>query len=104
MKYLFHDPRPEIIQDTNLWNRLLRLNPKHPDTKVAYELQTLLWTLRSSGTMLKFDGTGLKFVPIIGEGNYWESEAEFEDMKRRYLGPYAKEIAGLLRRVMQRAN
>lgn len=104
MEYLFSDPRPDLITDSGLWHRLLRFIGTLEDRTVAYQLQTLLWTFRSAGTTLRFDGSGLKFVPIISEGNYWDSIDEFEDMKKRYLGPYAKEISALLRQVMKRAE
>jgi hypothetical protein len=100
-EWQYNDPRPEIKQDSWAWNRILKLVVELENKQVASAIQKDLWTIRSVGTMLKpvKDG-GLKFVPIFGEGGGWESEAEFEDMKRRYLGPYAKEISFLLGKVM----
>jgi hypothetical protein len=105
MDYIYSDPRPEIIQDSNLWKKLLRLIPTLEDKDIAGILQKRLWTLRSAGTMLKptSDG-GLKFVPIIRQGSDWENEDFFKEMAKKHLKPYAKEINYLLGKVMNHDN
>lgn len=98
---LLIDPRPELTHDTNNWKRLLRLIPELSDKGVAELLQRRLWTLRSLGVILKPTRDGLKFIPLIGPECSWEYEIDFEDLKVKYLKPYAAEIKYLLERVLE---
>jgi hypothetical protein len=101
LDYLFTDPRPDFTQDSVTWNRLLELIPSLDDKHIAQLLQKRLWTLRSAGVMLKPNGSGgLKFVAAIGNRCDFASEAEFEEIKKKYLSPYANEISELLRKVL----
>ncbi|MCR8633460.1 hypothetical protein [Paenibacillus radicis (ex Xue et al. 2023)] len=102
LEYLFSDPRPEIKQDTNHWNKLLRLVSTLDDKQqVGMKLQRLLWTTRSAGTMLKPSVEGLKLVLILGESSGWETEQYFEKVKKDHLGPYSTEIHHLLKKVIE---
>ena len=96
--FLFSDPRPEL-PDTKHWKKLLRLIPLLKNRETAELLQRRLWTLRSAGTLLKPYSGGLRFVPMIGQTGAFDNDVEFEEMKRKYLAPYATEIAELLRKV-----
>ncbi|KIL35198.1 hypothetical protein SD71_16015 [Cohnella kolymensis] len=96
--YIFEDPRPEL-PDSPLWKKLLRTIPTLKNKETAELLQRRLWTLRSVGTFLKAYSGGLRFVPIIGPTGAFDYDVEFDEMKRKYLAPYATEIAELLRKV-----
>jgi hypothetical protein len=97
MQYLFEDPKPNL-QDTKLWTYLLRNISRvfRDDIPKAYTLQTLLWSLRNAGTMLRWTHNGFKFIPLTGTHFCWDSAEEFEEIKKKYLGPFSTEIITLL--------
>lgn len=88
MKYLFEDDRTDL-QDTLLWQKIF--GGIHLfETEKAYFLQKRLWTLRSMGMMIKPSRHGLRFDRAADSA--WETDGEFESMKREVLLPYADEI------------
>jgi hypothetical protein len=101
LQYLFTDPRPELIQDTNLWTKLFSLIPELENKQATAALQKHLWAIRCFGVMLKPAVNGLRFEPIVGPDCAWEYEVDFEEMKIKYLKPYVTEITWLLKKVME---
>lgn len=101
LSYLFIDPRPELIQDTNLWTKLFNLIPELENKQAAAALQKHLWAIRCFGVMLNPTGNGLKFEPIVGLDCAWEHEIDFEEVKIKYLKPYVAEITCLLKKVIE---
>lgn len=101
LQYLFMDPRPELIQDTNLWTKLFGLIPELENKGIVALLQRRLWTMRCFGVMLKPTAKGLKFEPIVGPECTWEYEIDFEEAKIKYLKQYVTEITWLLKKVME---
>ncbi|WP_020615776.1 hypothetical protein [Paenibacillus daejeonensis] len=96
------DPRPDLPADSKRWQRLLRivfLTIKDADR--AHELLSTLWTFRSFGLMLMREDDSLKFRPVIKDGWTWESYADYEYWRTKYLAPYVAEIKQLLRRLEQ---
>jgi hypothetical protein len=98
---LFIDPRPDLIQDSNLWTKLFKLIPELENKNAASLLQKRLWTMRCFGAMLKPTVNGLKFEPIVGPGCTWEYEIDFDNDKIKYLKPYTAEISWLLKKVIE---
>jgi hypothetical protein len=99
---MMSDPRPEIVQDTNLWNKLFRLIDNMNDRDKAMKLSARLWTVRSAGTLLRPSTDGLKFVPLLDDRGAWEDQAFFDEIKKKYLAPYKDDIEHLLKAVMKR--
>jgi hypothetical protein len=99
MTNLFVDPRPDLIQDTNLWTKLFRLIPELENKEAAVMLQKHLWAIRCFGVVLKQSPKGLKFEPIVGPECAWEYEVDFEEVKIKYLKPYVTEISWMLKRL-----
>jgi hypothetical protein len=98
ISFLFDDPRP-TLPDTNLWQKLLRAIPSLEDQLSSEKLQRRLWTMRSIGVALRYQDSVWRFVAILDQTGGYETEKEFEDDKKKYLAPYAAEIAELLRKV-----
>lgn len=101
IEYLFIDPRPELIQDTNLWTKLFGIIPGLENKEAAAILQKRLWAIRCFGVMLNPTVNGLKFEPIVGPDCAWEHEIDFEEVKIKYLKPYVAEITWLLKKVIE---
>lgn len=95
LEFLMDDPRPEL-PDTQLWQQLFRNMKAISDIEKRYLLHKRLWSLRSSGLMIKPGDRGLKFD--LGPVNDWDRE-HFEQIKNDYLKPYAAELSSLLRRL-----
>lgn len=102
MDDLFSDPRPEIIQDSGIWTKLLRLIPKviEPEDKADLLIKRL-WTARSIGTLIRPSDKGLKLVPLLDERGAWGEQAVFDEIAGKYLKEYATEINLLLRKVVE---
>lgn len=76
---------------------MFRLILSHADRTKSEPLLKTFWSMRSYGTTLLPHRLGLKLEPIIG--GHWESQEEFDEMKRKHLGPFAKEIMELFKRL-----
>jgi hypothetical protein len=99
MTWLYKDPYPKLIQDTHLWVKLFRSTAYIEDRKLAIELLIRLNDMRAAGTLLKPSVNGLRFVPLIYPDGWYDSVEFFEEIKIKYLKPYATEIRRLLDRV-----
>jgi patatin-like phospholipase/acyl hydrolase len=81
------DPRPDLF-DTELWSKWLRRIPRHIHTGMDLCALSALHSLRSIGTIIRWDmNYGYKLTPLYDFGN-WESKELYEEMKQ-YLMPYA---------------
>jgi hypothetical protein len=81
---------------------LLREIPLLEDNAKAYEIQTLLWVVRSAGVILSGTTGTWRFVPIIGPTGVYDSDAEFDEVKKKYFTPYQTEISYLLKKITSR--
>lgn len=98
--YLLTDPRPDLAADSKQWQHLFRLIPTIPNKRSAFQLSTMLWSMRAWGTEIKRDERyRLKFIPYIHPAEGWESEQQFKEISTRHLAPYAETIKQLLGRL-----
>lgn len=98
LSFLLQDPRPDLM-DSMLWDDLLRETHQMSDKHLGFELLKLFWVIRSAGVMLKYSTTGYKFTAMLDERCAYDSQAELDDVKRRFLSPHAKIVANLLARI-----
>lgn len=89
------DPRPDLQEDHQLWCRLLELAME----RHGEELAGILNGFRCGGTRLKKGKTSYLLRPDIDPNGKvaWESVAEYEQMKNKYLEPWRKEVVALLK-------
>ena len=86
------DPRPDLIEDSELWTRLLELASERDK-----DLAGTLHGFRCQGTRLKRGRTSYVLRPDIDPVRAWPSQAEYEKERDKWLKPYTKEIAVLLK-------
>lgn len=97
LDFLYEDPRPEFKSDSHRWRLLFRLIPAHiSDRSVAEMLSKRLWTLRAMGMLMRRDMSGIKLVPTPAPVGIWEGLDEYEEIKAKYLTPYAEQIRVLI--------
>ncbi|MFN0222132.1 hypothetical protein [Paenibacillus sp. KR2-11] len=96
-EFLLTDPRPDLAKDSRQWTRLIRGAIKLPNPDKALELSLRLWTIRSIGTVIQWNHNGCRLEPILlHEDSEWPSKEFYDEMKVKYLLPYADEIRTLL--------
>lgn len=88
----FLDPRPDLEEDSELWARLLHLAEKKKS-----ELAGILHGFRCQGTRLKRGRTSYVLRPDIDPVRAWPRQEEYEKERDKWLKPYTKEIAALLK-------
>ncbi|WP_138755781.1 hypothetical protein [Paenibacillus sinopodophylli] len=94
---LLSDPLPEQKFDSHRWRKLFMLIVMHvKDRELAYTLLCRMHSIRSIGTVLRRDMHGLKFVPLLDPEGAWPDMAFYDDIKQRYLLPYAAELKHLI--------
>ncbi len=88
------DPRPNLKGDSDLWTRLFELARGGDDNLLG-----ALLAVRCQGALLEKKARSYVIRPVVdltgAEG--WASQAEYEDFKGKWMEPYRKEIAGLLK-------
>lgn len=89
------DPRPDLLEDHQLWTRLLELAME----KHGEELAGILNGFRCGGTRIREGKKGYVLRPDIDPaGNVaWQSAEEYEKMKAKYLEQWRNEVAALLK-------
>jgi len=90
------DPRPELVQDSLLWKRLLGMALERHGEYLA----SLLRVMRRCRTRIKprsSDGRLYMAGEVDRGGIGWQSLEEWEAEKRELLAPHARAIAGMLR-------
>lgn len=85
------DPRPDLVDDSALWRRLLTL--AQADEYDSAGLYGVLRGFRSLGAQLAAHGRGLRLRP--GEMD----EVEYTALALEWLEPHRAQLAALLRRV-----
>lgn len=86
------DPRPDLLDDSARWCRLLR-EAWHHDHDKADGLFGALHGLRCLGATLISASVGVRLVRGAID------EEEYADLRQRYLVPHGAQLNGLLRRV-----
>ncbi len=86
------DPRPDLIEDSELWTRLLELASERDK-----DLAGTLHGFRCQGTRLKRGRTSYVLRPDIDPVRAWPRQEEYEKERDKWLKPYTKEIAALLK-------
>lgn len=99
LSFLLEDPLPSSGFDSHRWRRLFRLIPLHiRDRKKAYTLLTRMWTIRSAGAVLRRDLEGIRLVPLIDPDGSWpDKEFYDQEIRDKYLTPFAAELKHLIR-------
>jgi len=107
-----NDPRPDITEDSHLWANLLQMaaeQDKEAGRVYGEHDNTICGVLNG----FRCNGTRLKAGSMRGEGIWslqpdfepteaWESQEEYDDFKKRYLGPYGTLLINLLRELTKR--
>jgi|SRR5690606_8310573 len=91
------DPRPDLTEDHEAWNRLLQLAlDKHGE-----DLAGVLHGFRCGGTRLRQGKRGYVLRPDIDPtgARAWLSVEEYEEMRDKYLAPWRNEVAALLKEI-----
>lgn len=90
-KYPIFDPRPDIEQDSELWNQLLNL-----EVAIKHNVSWILHGFRCQGTLLVKQNGQYVLRPLIGE-NGWRSVEEYKKYRDIYLVPQRDKIATALK-------
>lgn len=99
---LQNDPRPELVQDSKIWQRLLRATMALEDRDKAERLLIGMWQIRALGAQIRPSRDGFRIAPLLQPDGAWESEAEYKDVAGRHLGDCAAEIKQLIQQVTKR--
>lgn len=87
------DPRTDMQEDSALWEQLFKLAKE-------YELAETLHGFRCMGTNLVPGSKFYKMVPLYGK-DYWPDEGYYQECRKQYLAPHAKELTVLLTELFQ---
>lgn len=106
LSYLLDDPLPSSAFDSHRWRRLFRLIPVHiKDPQKSYTLLTRMWTIRSAGAVLRRDLEGIRLVPLIDPDGAWPNmEFYDQEIRAKYLAPFAAELKHLIRLVEEQTD
>ncbi|MGI9862325.1 hypothetical protein SDD30_13185 [Moorella naiadis] len=88
------DPRPDIKEDSVLWEKLLNLKMVALD----YDVCWLLHGFRCQGTVLVKHNDTYVLRPLVGKDG-WESAEEYKKQRDIYLVPHRDKIALALKEV-----
>lgn len=90
---LLGDPRPDLKEDSRLWNLLLDIAYKNDK-----ELAGTLHGFRCMGTRIKEVDDRYVLRPDIDPlgRRAWESKSEYKEARDKWLRPHAQKIAELL--------
>jgi hypothetical protein len=80
-----HDPRPDLMEDSSLWDALLRIAETRSE-----KFAGTLHGFRCGGTRIKRGKLGWVLRPDVDPTGRtaWESQAEYDEFKERFLKPY----------------
>lgn len=87
------DPRADLLDDSNIWRRLLRM-AWELDGDRPVGLCANLTCLRCLGARLVPDRGHLRFR---SSGDYWSAESAFQTECREALAPYSSVLRTMLR-------
>lgn len=85
------DPRPDLIEDSKLWKRLLNM-AKDKNRLLAITLHGF----RCCGLRIQKDSIGYVLRPEFNTNSQWQNQAEYEEYRNKWLMRYRQEIIGLL--------
>lgn len=87
------DPRPDLHEDSELWEQLLALAVEKDE-----ELAEALFAIRWGGSRLVMINGQYAIRPQIGPG-CWLKKEDYEDVRDIWLTPKKEQVAELLRRL-----
>jgi hypothetical protein len=77
---MFDDPRPELEQDSNLWELFISVSYLM-DEQLAY----ILHGFRCAGARLLKSNSGYIMRPEFNKDSLWDNQAEYDNDKKQYL-------------------
>jgi hypothetical protein len=103
---IYEDPRPDLAEDSHLWNELLRIayefHPQLPEKNA--EFCGVLNGMRCGGTRIRAGKNGWVLRPDIDPTGRvaWSSQAEYDEMKQKYLARWLEWLKFALRRLNEK--
>lgn len=98
---IYEDPRPDLAEDSHLWNELLRIAYHYyevwPERNEAF--CSALNVMRGGGTRIRPGKNGWVLRPDFDETGRraWQNQAEYDEMKEKYLRPWMECLRRALR-------
>ncbi|MCF8002008.1 MAG: hypothetical protein K9K76_09150 [Halanaerobiales bacterium] len=91
-----YDPRPDIKEDHNLWQLVLK-----KAEKTSKQLYGNLHGFRIAECRLVLAENGLNLVPdgAINKIGEWKNKTEWQQDRQKYLIPFKKEIRNIFKEV-----
>lgn|GEM_PF-3436479 len=103
---IYEDPRPDLAEDSHLWNELLRIaHTFHPlDAEKSAEFCAVLNGMRCGGTRIRAGKSGWVLRPDINPTGRvaWSSQAEYDEMKEKYLARWLDWLRIALKRLNEK--
>jgi len=102
----WQDPRPDLAEDHELWNELLKIayhfHPMEPEKSA--EFCAVLNGMRCGGTRIRPGKSGWVLRPDIDPTGRvaWNSQAEYDEMKEKYLARWMEWLRFALRRLNEK--
>ena len=84
-KYYKHDPRPDLKEDSHLWEIVLDIAERN-----YTEAYRILHGFRCGGARLKQGAHTIKMEARIGSDHLWQSKKEYMADRKRWLIPKRK--------------
>lgn len=100
---IYEDPRPDLAEDSHLWNELLRIayqfHPMEPEKSA--EFCGVLNGMRCGGTRIRPGKSGWVLRPDIDPTGRvaWSSQAEYDEMKEKYLARWMEWLRFALKKL-----
>jgi hypothetical protein len=96
------DPRPDLTEDTHLWETLILLSTKVKRLdKFNQTLTAVLNGFRCGGTKLVAINGKYVIRPIIGADYGWTSQKDYDYWKNKYLMSWVDDLKPLLIELQQ---
>ena len=88
------DPRPDLVEDSELWTRFLQL--AEDENK---QLTGILHGFRCQGTRIVLGRSGYVLRPELDPDKGWKNRQEYEKERDKWLMPHIDVIAELLKKL-----
>ena len=82
-----YDPRPDIKEDSWLWNNVLKTAEK-----IDGDIYGILHGFRCAGCMLKLKNNHITLKPNIGQKKHWKTDKEWKRDREEWLIPKIESI------------